>query len=535
MRNLKKVLSVLLAAALAFSVFIFSASANAKGDVDGDGSITAGDARLALRTAVGLEKDIAKGTAAYAAAEVDGDGNVTAADARTILRVSVKLESFDGDDNCAHTYGAYTPEKNDKRVNTGFHLRTCTKCGKVERTACAYGERTYKTENREPTCTKSATYSQTCSVCGGSKVTTEAALKHKNKILNPAKSITPTCTTAGVEWYSCPDCGENGDTLPKDLKLAKAALGHTVKADSVLVDTDKVCARCGKIVMPSFNSLVNVIKGADFSKSYSSIGKQVTSGSVSKDSYIKIPTAAKLLMQSMGEDIDENQIMSELTQEIQNTDPVYSNYVWNTPFYNNYPLRTKNTVSELLASDAASITMTEVSAVEFTGNGEIPDTVPLRINENTTRNIDMTEFKATAAANAGKIIKITVVLKQERYSALKNTDVVTALMRATGTDVREVAAVAEANSMTEDGFDLEMECREILSDCTVTYYFSVTGEGDDLVYSPIAAKYETKMNMDQHIDIDVSINITEQGVIKFMEGKIDMNVISTDTDYYIFN
>ena len=535
MQTTKRTIAILLAAVLAFSVFMFSASANARGDVDGKDGITAADARLALRTAVGLEKGIVKGTPEFAAADVDGDGTVTAADARTILRVAVKLESFDGDDNCAHTYGAYTPEKNDKGVITGYHLRTCSKCGKVERTACAYGERVYRSENHEPTCTKSATYVQTCSVCDGKKATTEAALKHKNKVLNTDKSILATCTTPGYEWYSCPDCGENGDTLPKDLYLTKAALGHTVKADSVTVDSDKVCARCGKTVMPCFNSLVNAIKGADFSKSYSSIGKQITSGSVSKDSYIKIPTYAKALMQSMGEDIDEDQIMAELTQEIQKTDPAYSNYVWNSPFYTNYPLRGKNVVSELTAADAASITMTEVSAVEFAGSGEIPDTVPLRINENTTRNIDMTEFKATAAANAGKILKVTVVLKTERYSALKNTDVVTSLMRITGTDIREVAAVAEANSMTEDGFDLEMVCKEIVSDCTVTYYFSVTGEGDDLVYTPIAAKYETRLNMDQHIDIDVSINITDTGVIKFMEGKIDMNVISTDTDYFIFN
>ena len=59
------------------------------GDVDGDGNVTAADARLALRASVGLEEltDAQKN-----AADIDGDGNITAADARSILRKSVGLE-----------------------------------------------------------------------------------------------------------------------------------------------------------------------------------------------------------------------------------------------------------------------------------------------------------------------------------------------------------------------------------------------------------------------------------------------------------
>ena len=62
------------------------------GDVDGDGKISAADARQILRRAAKLinftmEQD--------ALADVDGDGKVTAMDARTVLRVSAGLESFD--------------------------------------------------------------------------------------------------------------------------------------------------------------------------------------------------------------------------------------------------------------------------------------------------------------------------------------------------------------------------------------------------------------------------------------------------------
>ena len=54
--------------------------------------MTSGDARLALRASVGLEKEIVKGSAAYLAADADGDGEVTSGDARLILRASVGLE-----------------------------------------------------------------------------------------------------------------------------------------------------------------------------------------------------------------------------------------------------------------------------------------------------------------------------------------------------------------------------------------------------------------------------------------------------------
>ena len=58
------------------------------GDADGDGSVAASDARLALRISVGLEA-CAKGSSAFLACDADGSGSVTAADARLILRRAV--------------------------------------------------------------------------------------------------------------------------------------------------------------------------------------------------------------------------------------------------------------------------------------------------------------------------------------------------------------------------------------------------------------------------------------------------------------
>ncbi|MCR5040599.1 MAG: dockerin type I repeat-containing protein [Clostridia bacterium] len=60
----------------------------APGDVDNDGSLTAADARFALRNAIGLS-----GLMHWQldAADMDADGSVTAADARLILRASIGL------------------------------------------------------------------------------------------------------------------------------------------------------------------------------------------------------------------------------------------------------------------------------------------------------------------------------------------------------------------------------------------------------------------------------------------------------------
>ena len=61
------------------------------GDVDGDGQITAADARLVLRASSGLESLTPE---QQEAADINRDGVVTAADARQILRISAKLENL---------------------------------------------------------------------------------------------------------------------------------------------------------------------------------------------------------------------------------------------------------------------------------------------------------------------------------------------------------------------------------------------------------------------------------------------------------
>ena len=96
---MKKFMSVLLAAVLAFSMSaaVFAAR---NGDMDGDNIITAGDARSILRAAVGLDTP---DEALAQLADLDMDGNITAGDARTALRAAVGLDVI-GDAVCYNDY-----------------------------------------------------------------------------------------------------------------------------------------------------------------------------------------------------------------------------------------------------------------------------------------------------------------------------------------------------------------------------------------------------------------------------------------------
>lgn len=87
----KRIFAVLLAALFCLTAAAPAAFAALMGDLDADGGLSAADARLALRAAVGLDELDEKQTKL---ADADGDDNITAADARLILRAAVGLEEL---------------------------------------------------------------------------------------------------------------------------------------------------------------------------------------------------------------------------------------------------------------------------------------------------------------------------------------------------------------------------------------------------------------------------------------------------------
>ncbi len=78
-------------ASIGFTVVVEAQKVLVRGDADGDGKVTAADARLALRSSVNLEKLTAE---QISLVDIDKDNKVTAADARMILRASVNLEKL---------------------------------------------------------------------------------------------------------------------------------------------------------------------------------------------------------------------------------------------------------------------------------------------------------------------------------------------------------------------------------------------------------------------------------------------------------
>ncbi len=88
---LKKVIfSVMLCIIVIFSLTV-CASAAYYGDVDGNGKITASDARVILRASAKIDSlDVDK----VPVADVNGDNKITAADARKVLRMSARLEDL---------------------------------------------------------------------------------------------------------------------------------------------------------------------------------------------------------------------------------------------------------------------------------------------------------------------------------------------------------------------------------------------------------------------------------------------------------
>ena len=113
---MKKLLTLLLAV---ITMFIFTTSASAKtvikGDLDGNGKITAADARGTLRISAKLEK---ADDTQMLIVDVTNDKKVTAADARSILRASAKLEPGFGEIEVDGSTEAETTTVADKETTT---------------------------------------------------------------------------------------------------------------------------------------------------------------------------------------------------------------------------------------------------------------------------------------------------------------------------------------------------------------------------------------------------------------------------------
>ena len=564
--NKRKLFLSILLTLLCIGLLAASASAaRILGDVDGNGEVTPADARLALRFSLGLMTD---GDQTFSEedvlmADANLDGEVQPGDARAILRYALNLESLH-----THNFGTWIPEV-EGRKKTGYHVRSCI-CGEQEREACEFGDWILKDPDgpTQATCTESVIFVRTCEKCKANKLKQEKALNHvlkENGQVVKEKTIKSqsfaTCTEPGLTVWSCPICGQDGDTTedPKSkasLYIETPALGHHASSTSISGDADITCDRCGKVLTPSFNSLVNALKNDPTGKSYlfSQISRQVSNGTLS-DYDITIPSTAKTLMSVMGESMDEETIVDQLVDALDSPDASYSEYLADSPFLRKYyPLPDQDVVSKLTAEDIVSLNVQELSAIDFME--EIPDsiTVVKTLENGTTRSwtYPLDAYKELGNSAVGNIQKITVTLKTERYSNLKNSTEETALMRATNLDIRQLPEKLSRDE-SQDGMTLVMTCNDVETRCTISYYFLVTeDELGEKTYTPVASRYDTDIIADQHITLKASIPVSELGDSKtlkaaltmlglaqgddivFMQGWIDLKVADTETDFYLF-
>lgn len=198
----KRILSVLLAVMMILTVIPASLSfAETLGDIDGNDSITAADARLALRASVGLETLSPEQTAA---ADADFNGTITAADARLILRASVGLETL-------HTH-SYTEKVTKKATCTEKGTKTFTcECGdSYTEEIPATGHTSVTDKAVAPTCTVAGkTEGSHCSICGVTlKAQTAVAAKGHTPVLDNSTVKAVTCKGNGYTGdYKCSVCG----------------------------------------------------------------------------------------------------------------------------------------------------------------------------------------------------------------------------------------------------------------------------------------------------------------------------------------
>ena len=168
------------------------------GDVDLDGKISAGDARVLLRCSVGLD-EVTDGI--ISAGDLDRDGTVSSDDARTVLRVSVGLDSikciFRGHSLKKVTVAATCTSK-------GYSENRCERCSYKEGEAFDIinpsGHRLVE-KTTAASCTQDGIFTSVCSVCSfvSEKRTTAAAYGHKWGIWQlSGETKSRTCKTCGA-------------------------------------------------------------------------------------------------------------------------------------------------------------------------------------------------------------------------------------------------------------------------------------------------------------------------------------------------
>ncbi len=234
------------------------------GDLDRNGTVDAGDARLILRYSVGLD-NIDSSMIAYA--DIETNGAITAGDARLALRISVSLAEAEQhalvngeiaeatcSTNGSVTYtcehcelaGTIVTEKLAHAYETVSHTaatctadgadaQKCSACGDEREVVLkATGHKYMESERKDADCTNKGYIKNECTACGEMQT---IEIKAKGHSYNETKNQAATCTDAGVIEYTCSVCSNV-------LSMPSSALGHQMVRCTAT--TPQHCSRCNE-------------------------------------------------------------------------------------------------------------------------------------------------------------------------------------------------------------------------------------------------------------------------------------------------
>lgn len=210
------------------------------GDVDGDGKISAGDSRLALRNGVGLEILSAK---QELAADIDTDGMVTAADARLILRAAVGLERLPG-----HTALESVTVTPATCFESGVCADLCARCGRLFNYGRipSIGHLAIEWETTdEPTCLQKGLAQQKCLYCG-TIISTKLLDKTSHNFGRIHYETAPSCTLYVNTYRECSVCGYK--EYSTEAPIGSHSYGWTTVREATCTEDGlmkQVCAHCG--------------------------------------------------------------------------------------------------------------------------------------------------------------------------------------------------------------------------------------------------------------------------------------------------
>ena len=399
-----------------------------------------------------------------------------------------------------HSFGEWSVKTQPTCVKTGTKERKCV-CGKAQTEKIpatgnhSFGEWSVKTQ---PTCVKTGTKERKC-VCG--KTQTETLPATGKHTIRQTGIVDATCTGKdGYYKWQCTVCKKTGTTV--------IPAGHTYEIEQATVSKSKTCTRCGFVAEKSFNEYVNPIKQKSHRVSYLDIKENS-----SKTTEEKLVFSQSLSMLLIMQGSSVAQLKKELLGEMNYKETVFSTfYRQKTLNSDNFPITSRNTVSELKDTDVLSYTVEKVDKLDLTEN--LPDSY-------TSKNGIIYDMSAYNEREIDNLIKLTVVVKPEKYSEIKNSDKPSALMNATGKDLKTLVSQAEnIDNNDEMGKYASVNCKEATSAVTIIYYFD---SSDD---APVAAVYKTEFVFDTRI----SMNMMEM-----LTGYIDFTTASKTYDFYFFD